>query len=253
MLVLKNGDDKKTLQELRTHGYSEKEIATIQELIANSRRFTQELHMEKPLTIIEFKSTNDTVSDRLGVINQHFANLAKLPSQKLTDVLDVEKVTPENIAQVLKTIHAGNDEDFDTMYDKTTAAARKRFTPRQGETWINTRLPTIPQEALVQACNAINASLANIEHVRKETVRMELVSILDRYTPVPADIQPTALANRPLNFAQSLAWTTALAKPGTPYRSSPGEIMTITINGVSYSMAPESRIQSIPGIPGELR
>ena len=65
-----------------------------------------------------------------------------------------------------------------------------------------------------------------------------VVTALDFYTPAPDygpnpnAAQQITLANRPLNFAQSMAWVTALAKPGVQYRSENQEVITVTVNEI---------------------
>lgn len=212
--------------------------------------------MEAP----KFRPSQDTIFDHLAVINENMAKLSTLPSQELTDILHVAKVTPENIGEVLKTVHIPDPEELVTMYgdDKVKIEARGRTLARQGRNW-EKNLTRVSPENMIQACDTINAILANLGHVRKEIVRIEIASVMDRFTPAPdygpepTDAQKIALANRPLNFAQELAWTAALAKPGTPYRAGVNEIVTITIDGSSYSYAPDSRVSQIPGIPENLR
>jgi hypothetical protein len=261
VLQSQSAEDVQLITELKTLGYSSEETLRISQLMANSRRFTKELGLSVPLVSMGFTPTSDKVSDRLRIMNKDFENLSNLKSKTIEQAIWVETITPENIKQVLTKIHTLDAEEKTAMYGNDTVRswAGERTRERQKKGWIDRNLPRIPAADLEKACQTANTWLANAEYISNDVARIIITTVLDLYTPAPdygatpTEAQKITLANRPLNFAQSIAWMTAIAKPGVAYRANNKEIITVTVNDITYSFAPESRVQWIPGIPVEFR
>ena len=111
-----NAEDAALMSELRSKGYSPEESQRIRQIMANSRKFTQELGLSKPLATVQFSPNSNALQHRLGIINTNVGNLATLESKNIRDILGTEKVTPENITQVLTTLHTINPEEASKMY-----------------------------------------------------------------------------------------------------------------------------------------
>ena len=116
MAQVATANDKVLASDLQSRGYSSEEAKLVVAILVNSKQSSKELGLIKPISTITFNLFNNGLKDRLGIINTNVGNLATLESKNIRDILGTEKVTPENITQVLTTLHTINPEEASKMY-----------------------------------------------------------------------------------------------------------------------------------------
>jgi len=256
-----NAQDLGLLTGLQANGYSADEIGQLRQLLDNARHYAQEMGLAEPPSQVELLGVSENVADRLAVIGPEFAQLASLPGKSIEQATGVTAISPANVAQVIAMVYTLVPDEKAAMFggDAAKLGAAERSRNRQKNGWLERNLARLSAADLAKACTLANTLLQNAAHLSTEVARLMLATALELHAPVPdygvtpTDAQKIMLGNRPLNMAQSLAWMTALAKPGVAYRAGNGEFIKVTQDKVAYVITPGSKNRSIAGLPTDLQ